>query len=50
MSYLRTYNEAAYDEWQKKMEDKVNTLIANMAAPRDVWDTAELWQNIVKKF
>ena len=50
MSYLRTYNEAAYDEWQKKMEDKVNTLIANMAAPRDVWDTAELWQNLVKKF
>ena len=50
MSYLRTYNEAAYDEWQKKMEDKVNTLIANMAAPRDVWDSAELWQNIVKKF
>ena len=50
MSYLRTYNEDAYDEWQKKMEDKVNTLIANMAAPRDVWDTAELWQNIVKKF
>jgi hypothetical protein len=33
MSYLRTYNEAAYDEWQKKMENQLNLRIANMATP-----------------
>ena len=49
MSYLRTYNEAAYDEWQKKMENQLNLRIANMATPPNPWNTVDLWNDLVKK-
>ena len=50
MNNIREANPEAYNDWQKQMEERVNTLIANQAAPRDVWDTAELWEKLVQKF
>ena len=50
MSLLRQYNPEAYAQWQKQMQDELNARITNMAAPRDVWSTVDLWWEIVKKF
>ena len=49
MSLLRQYNPEAYAQWQKQMQDELNARITNLAAPRDVWDTVDLWWEIVKK-
>ena len=49
MSLLRQYNPDAYAQWQKQMQDELNARITNLAAPRDVWDTVDLWWEIVKK-
>jgi len=50
MSLLRQYNPDAYAQWQKQMQDELNARITNMAAPRDIWSTVDLWWEIVKKF
>jgi hypothetical protein len=43
MSLLRQYNPDAYAQWQKQMQDELNARITNMAAPRDIWSTVDLW-------
>jgi len=50
MNLIRQYNPEAYADWQKAQQDEVNKRIANLTPPRDIWDTAELWQEIIKKF